>query len=172
MILASTKTTPNFSYGIGIMSPGETITCSMSADGEFNQIIYLIDDTEANCTPLDAGSALGTKHLTPGVNDLSEYMNVPVEFKNWYFGTDLDVGSKYFAIKPRPMTDRYKLSVIEDNQTITGSSNGTFIISFTSRLVVNGNTKIDALRNATVPEGKTVTVNVTPGEMGFLLEKV
>ena len=172
MILASTKTSPNFSFGGGIMSPGERIECSMSSDGEFNQLIYLLDDTQAICTPLDPNSPLGPKILNPGLNDLSEYMNVPVKFKNIHDGSDLDVGSKYLAIKPRPMTDRYTMSVIENNQTIVGNSKKRYIVSFASSVIVNNSTTIGALSYATLRDGFSATVTFRPGELAFLLEKV
>ena len=172
MILVATKTSPNFSFGGGLMSPGERIECSMSADGEFNQIIFLLDDTQAICTPLDPNSPLGPKILNPGFNDLSEYMNVPVEFKNIHDGSDLDIGSKWLAIKPRPMTDRYTMSTIENNETVIGISKPRYIISFAANVTINDSVQLTALSYATLKEGFSAKVNFKPGEVAFLLEKV
>jgi hypothetical protein len=172
MILVGTKTTPNFSYGGGVMSPGEKIECSMSVDGEFNQLVYLLEDTTVLCTPLDPNSGLAPRILNPGLNDLSQYMNIPVELKNAHYGTDLDVGSKWIAIKPRPMTDRYTMSLIENNQTIVGNTKGRYIICFSGEVTVNSNTKIGLLHYATVQNNTSVTVNLSSGALAVLLEKV
>lgn len=172
MILVSTKTTPYFSYGGGIISPGEKIQCTMSADGDFNQLIYIFEDSTAVCTPLDTNCVLGPKILNPGPNDLSEYRNIPVEFKNIHCGTDLDVGSKWFAIKPRPMSDSYAMSLIQNGQAIVGNSLGRFIVVVLSKATIDNTKVIPTMSWAQVPDQKTVTVNLNTGALAFLIEKI
>jgi len=172
VILALARNTPDFTFGVGSVSPGEKILCSMSKDGDFNQLVYILpgEGTPVICTPIDSNSLIAPKTLNYGINDLSEFYQVPVEFKNVNYGTPSDTGSSWLAIKPRPMSDRYSMIELSDGQTVQGDDTIKYIIVAMGKAMANDK-MMTALQWAKIQNGMSINLNINPNSKIFLLIK-
>jgi hypothetical protein len=171
MILNRVISTPNFNFGIWSMSAGERKYFSMSNNDEFIQSIYVLENQQLLCTPTDSNSKISPKVLNPGINDLSEYYNIPIEIKSLNFGTDMDKGTAWIFFSPLPMSDRYTLSELIDSDIIVGDDTPKYIFVATGKVLANDKLLMPG-QWSEIKSGKQVNLNLNPNSKLFLVEKI
>jgi hypothetical protein len=130
MIVQNSISCRGFSICYGSMTPNESLVCSNTTDGFFNQWIYLYSGSA-----LAGSEASQTTELTAGaLVDVSQYAGAPIKY---VAGNN---GATWLGINPIPTTKRYNAKLIKGvtTETISPSDKETFIVCVDGIVTCNG----------------------------------